>query len=431
MKTIVWVAQSASACPRGILHRLREIGYEVVECDYGASLALACDARVLVAAEASRFLAPEYAADPRPTLILAASHSLLLAALVLARCGDDACRDDEDFEVLALRVKRVLARDNKAGEDFDASLDLWRMALPDGLVAAVMAIDLDNFLALNQRIGFARGTEVLEEVTSRVAADLTAHDKVLRRHGDDIYLLLARPDKARVVADSAAARERIGRTPIRIGTEEVTVTGSAGLAFFDAAASTRAISQAEIAMLMAKHNGRDDVVLYDTLKDANEDALTGAHSRRYFDTRLPRELRRAISGRTPLTLALLDLDDFGLVNKHYGHTVGDEVLRQFVRVVLRNVRPSDWLARYGGEEFCLVMGATCAEGAIVVERIRRAVADAVVAMPDGTTLMTTVSIGLASASGSIATIGDIVQLASAANRRAKDDGKNRVAIAET
>ena len=355
MKTIVCVADDSAPCPARIADGFRAGGYAFVECRYGASLAMPGDVRLLLIGTPASVLSAEYLRDPRPTLMLAGSHSLELEALSLARFGDDACRLDESFDVIALRLKRVLDRDEVAGDDFNAALDRWRATLSGDVVAGVLAIDLDHFLPLNERIGFERGNEVLAEVMARLASHLGPHDMVLRRHGDDIYVLLARADKARLIADAAAAREQIGATPMRIDGEDITVTGSAGLAFFEPG-SQLAVRRSWLAMFMAKDSGRDDVVLYDSLKDASQDALTGAHSRRYFDTRFARELRRATSGKASLTLALLDLDDFGLVNKRYGHTAGDEVLRVFARVVLQNVRPSDWLARYGGEEFCLRHG---------------------------------------------------------------------------
>lgn len=89
---------------------------------------------------------------------------------------------------------------------------------------------------------------------------------------------------------------------------------------------------------------------------ARIDGLTGLYNRRHFDERLDIEFRRAVRSRTPLALALIDVDDFKKYNDQYGHLQGDEVLRQ-VAATLKGAlkRPGDLLARYGGEEFVCIL----------------------------------------------------------------------------
>ena len=105
---------------------------------------------------------------------------------------------------------------------------------------------------------------------------------------------------------------------------------------------------------------------------ADVDALTGLYSRRYLEERLPKE----IDSDTTITIALLDIDFFGMVNKTHGWPTGDKVLAQVADRIMRCIRTGDWVARYGGEEITIVMrqlGAAHAEG--VLERIRRAIAE--------------------------------------------------------
>jgi len=188
----------------------------------------------------------------------------------------------------------------------------------------------------------------------------------------------------------------------------------------------RAVRQAWLAMELAKYNGRNDLMLFDSIRDANEDALTNVHSRRYFDMRLQRELTRALVSGKPLSLAMLDIDDFGQINKQYGHPTGDAALVQFARMVVDGVRPSDWLARWGGEEFCLVMFADLAEAVQVAERIREKIECMDISGANGEVLNITVSIGVVQASDTARTVIELVQQASLATRLAKDSGKNRV-----
>jgi len=130
--------------------------------------------------------------------------------------------------------------------------------------------------------------------------------------------------------------------------------------------------------------------------------------------------------RTALSLALMDLDDFGLVNKHHGHPAGDLVLRTFAALATRSVRDIDCLARYGGEEFCLVAQATCEQLAEMVERIRQEFSEQTIRGHDGAAIRVTFSAG-------IVDCGDgepegLVHQASLALRQAKESGKNRVTV---
>jgi diguanylate cyclase (GGDEF)-like protein len=130
----------------------------------------------------------------------------------------------------------------------------------------------------------------------------------------------------------------------------------------------------------------ENAVLYDKLlrdkqeiEEANKkilylsqhDALTDCYNRGHMNAELPRELRRSLRYRRPLSLTLCDIDHFKTVNDSYGHACGDMVLKEFVKSVKELVRDSDWLARYGGEEFLLVLPETSLENAArLAERLR-------------------------------------------------------------
>jgi two-component system cell cycle response regulator len=109
---------------------------------------------------------------------------------------------------------------------------------------------------------------------------------------------------------------------------------------------------------------------------AMTDVLTGVHNRRYFMSHLRRELKRARRFGSQVSIVALDIDHFKHINDRHGHAAGDTVLIEFARRIQETLtRESDWCARLGGEEFVLVLPETdLAGGAVVAEKIRRAVA---------------------------------------------------------
>ena len=110
------------------------------------------------------------------------------------------------------------------------------------------------------------------------------------------------------------------------------------------------------------------------------DPLTGCYNRGHMNELLPREIKRALRYRRPLSLAMCDIDHFKKVNDTYGHQCGDQVLKIFVKSISELIRvDTDWLARYGGEEFLLVLPETKLENAFgLAERLRKHLAHKVI-----------------------------------------------------
>jgi diguanylate cyclase (GGDEF)-like protein len=109
---------------------------------------------------------------------------------------------------------------------------------------------------------------------------------------------------------------------------------------------------------------------------AELDELTGSFNRRCIMRTLDDEIARAHRGKTPCSIALIDLDWFKRVNDTYGHPTGDEVLRTFAITVFANIRNIDRFGRYGGEEFLLLLPDTPdAAAAHILERLRTIIAD--------------------------------------------------------
>jgi len=126
------------------------------------------------------------------------------------------------------------------------------------------------------------------------------------------------------------------------------------------------------------------------------DELTQLYNSRHFYFQLKIELDRSNRYEQPLTLLLLDLDDFKAFNDAYGHVEGDQVLRRLGQVVKRCLRETDFAFRYGGEEFTILLPmTTSADGAVMTERIRTEFKKELFSPAPGQDVHVTLSIGLA------------------------------------
>jgi len=168
-------------------------------------------------------------------------------------------------------------------------------------------------------------------------------------------------------------------------------------------------------------------------EEATVDEKTGLANYRVFYKKLRDEWERSERYKLPLSIVMLDLDDFKRVNDTVGHPAGDRVLREFAMLVSGGARGTDVPARYGGEEFAMILPHTDrARAERVAERVRAAVADFSFLEPDHP-LRVTVSAGVATF-GSGPDFSSAEQLVAAADRAlyaAKKAGKNRVVVHET
>ncbi|MEO8194544.1 MAG: sensor domain-containing diguanylate cyclase [Gemmatimonadales bacterium] len=160
---------------------------------------------------------------------------------------------------------------------------------------------------------------------------------------------------------------------------------------------------------------------------AQTDPLTQLLNRRALTVRLLTEMERVRRYNAPLTILLLDLDHFKLVNDTYGHLAGDDVLVSVATLLRRAVRNVDTVARYGGEEFVIVLPETGKQGATALaERIRDRLSLQGV-MVAGQEIRVTASIGVATfPSPGLVAVEDLFRAADAALYRAKGSGRNVV-----
>jgi diguanylate cyclase (GGDEF)-like protein len=154
---------------------------------------------------------------------------------------------------------------------------------------------------------------------------------------------------------------------------------------------------------------------------ANHDFLTGVWSRRAFFDIGTREISRASRTGRPVSLLLVDLDNFKPVNDTYGHAAGDRVLKEFVNEVLQELRSIDSLCRMGGDEFAVLMPETDLPGALIVANRLRIRVECSHELLSGVTL----SIGVATLQRDD-TLKSLVTRADTALYAAKERGRNRV-----
>jgi len=110
-----------------------------------------------------------------------------------------------------------------------------------------------------------------------------------------------------------------------------------------------------------------ELLVYDTMVDH----LTGLYNRRFLTMQMEREVSRATRQGSYMSVVMLDLDDFKLINDDYGHLVGDQYLNRFAEVLTGCVRKEDYVCRYGGDEFALVLSESSKQDALmVIDRIK-------------------------------------------------------------
>lgn len=160
----------------------------------------------------------------------------------------------------------------------------------------------------------------------------------------------------------------------------------------------------------------------------DHDFLTGLHSRAWFMSHALIELGRSVRFNSPLSLLMLDIDFFKLVNDTYGHQTGDIVLKSIAELILTILRDYDVCARFGGEEFVILLAETNKDKAFeVAERLRLSIEQAKVTLPNtSTTLQLSVSIGLSYMTSKDDSIDELIRRADQSLYEAKKSGRNRV-----
>jgi len=158
------------------------------------------------------------------------------------------------------------------------------------------------------------------------------------------------------------------------------------------------------------------------------DSLTQVFNRRYFALRFNEELERSKDFNYKLSFLMLDIDHFKGYNDHFGHLVGDTILREVADTIKENMRQIDFMGRYGGEEFAIVLTETDKEQArFAAERFRKAVESKEIKAYDEN-LKVTISIGIAVFPDDANDPQKLINKADQALYKAKESGRNRVCV---
>jgi diguanylate cyclase (GGDEF)-like protein len=167
--------------------------------------------------------------------------------------------------------------------------------------------------------------------------------------------------------------------------------------------------------------------LMETLRESSlRDPMTGLSNRRFLEEYVDTLIANVRRKQSPVTILMLDLDHFKMVNDTYGHDAGDIVLKELSLVIKRTVRTSDIVIRYGGEEFLVVLNDTSGEDAEHVAENIRATVEKMRINYGGIVLQKTISIGLADFPIDSNSFWQAVKFADVALYHAKESGRNRV-----
>jgi diguanylate cyclase (GGDEF)-like protein len=375
---------------------------------------------------------PDANADPRavdiPGSVDLAEESMLLAPLrsegrvigvvVLSRLGLGRFSDDElrllgvlaDQAAVAIENARLLAERERHVSELAALLDISQAgggSSNELELAGVLAAKLRSAAGMDSclisRWDEQRGNLVAIGASGRPLEgqerDVTVHraarqvlisDQPLRL--DPSVDGLDPTELSRLAALGGASALLV---PLSTGGRVV------GLVEFISGQAGRHFHAGETAWLRTMANqaaaALENASLVRQLRDAAEtDLVTGVYSHRHLQDRIRQETARAARSGSPLSVLMLDLDDFKRVNDEHGHQAGDRVLRAIAGALRAAVRTSDVVARYGGDEFVVLMPDTdAAEAAHVAQRASESVAGLTHPMTDGSEVCVSCSVGLA------------------------------------
>ena len=184
------------------------------------------------------------------------------------------------------------------------------------------------------------------------------------------------------------------------------------------------IFTAQLSMLLDNLRAREKI-----LSLADIDDLTGIPNRRHFRRQLTSEMQRARVYNEPLSVLIIDVDDFKVINDTYGHVMGDVVLSELCGTIRDSVRVPDAVSRFGGDEFAVLLPHTSASGAaIVADRILKSVQEMSIHDDEDRPIQCTVSVGIAQCESSDTNFNDVVRRADACLYDSKRHGKNRYTL---
>jgi diguanylate cyclase (GGDEF)-like protein len=156
---------------------------------------------------------------------------------------------------------------------------------------------------------------------------------------------------------------------------------------------------------------------------ARTDSLTGIANRRYLIELANAEINRAGRYKHPFTVVHIDLDNFKTVNDHFGHSVGDALLRLVVSTIRNNIRATDIVARFGGDEFIILLPETGPESAgVITDKIQKISLD----LMQKNQWPVTLSLGVATFIQPPSTVDEMLKISDGLMYAAKNNSKNKI-----
>jgi diguanylate cyclase (GGDEF)-like protein len=208
-----------------------------------------------------------------------------------------------------------------------------------------------------------------------------------------------------------------------------------GLIVADNHFTQKPISQRDLKtfMMLANQAGLaiENSQLYElVIEKSHTDTLTGLWNHGFFQNQLTQQLKITKLEEQTLSLIMIDIDNFKIINDTYGHQSGDFILKQIANILKDSSREIDYACRYGGEELAIILTKTDKEqGSIIAERIRKRIEDhSFKNLKSNDHLKITVSIGLASFPNDSSCSEDLIAKADKAMYEAKFSGKNLVRL---
>ncbi|MBN1780301.1 diguanylate cyclase [bacterium] len=162
------------------------------------------------------------------------------------------------------------------------------------------------------------------------------------------------------------------------------------------------------------------------------DELSGVYNYRFFQQQLHQEILRSLRFEYPVSLIIMDIDNFKKYNDQFGHPQGDKIIKRFASLIKDNIRKVDILSRYGGDEFALILPNTSRQAAIsVADKLRSVVEHAYFPGAKRAQKGITLSAGVASYPADAMDAEELLQLSDIALYMAKEKGKNQIASVDS
>ncbi|MCA9754506.1 MAG: sensor domain-containing diguanylate cyclase [Candidatus Eisenbacteria bacterium] len=372
------------------------------------------DAGYLTERERASFLEKidKAVAQKRSSEVLSTAHTLhnKIIRVLQASKGDSRPREGQELEIL-MEVSRLIQSTDQREEALDKLMELIRQVIPyqNGTLFVL------NRASKQLVVGTVFGDHV--DLIGGVAFD----------HGFGFSSWVAKQQKPILLNELHRTSRSIGpdigsflSVPLVVQQELVGVLNLShpqNQAFTEEHLRLLTLIASQAAAILQR------ILMYEEMSRlAITDELTGLYNRRHFLTRLQEEQARAKRHGHEFSLLFLDIDDFKRINDTYGHGLGDRILAELGKLLMKWARSSDLLARFGGEEFVVLLPMTEMQQALTAaERLRNAVAEH--SFPRRKRI--TVSVGVANYPHDADTTEDLIKMADQALYQAKRMGRNR------